>query len=549
MLNLVQSIVESSSNETSSSSAVVNSSSSADVSSSSSSAGNGDYSSSSSAGNIEFSSSSSSAGDGGDSSSSSVVNVSSSSSVKSSSSSATHKKYLLEIAEPTATQDGSGLRMEFDSQLANMSEEVNYHIQVVSQKGIYLDTVVDGKAVGNVKNGTWRLDPAPVGEYTVTFMLTDGKDSIPYSKTFTSMDRHEVASHSWQTLSLYAFCSNKGEECLSDLETRFARMQSDWAKEECQHLQDEVKRGVNDAQIYQKMKDVCAQANGSGSVTSVYWWDESNPIGDFWQYRKFSVKDKFDSTRGYWYGTIDNEPLVMNLQTPDTSAAIVWKLENKYSGWNLVANPYGWYAKLPKEKGLQFCKWNAETSDYEEPDVLGPYEAIWVHTEKSMTYRIPLKAAIVLEEEKKALSKSADSENWNLRVVLSDNNGKRDSWNELAAGKSASSLGEPPAGMGDRVNLSILDGKKHLVRSVKKNADDLEWNLEVSATTTRDGHLSFEGLESVWAKGLRVYAMVDNETVEVVKDRPVDLKLSSKAKNVSVRVSKSAVVAGVRGSA
>lgn len=507
-------------------------------SSSSSSVENGDNYSSSSAGNGDGSSSS--AGNDKYSSSSSAKDESSSSKGGSS-----NYNYIYELAEPTAKQDGSALRMTLGDSLADKLENVDYHIVVKSDAGIYLDTVVDGKTVGNVKNGTWRLDPAPVGEYTVTFMLTDGKDSISYTKTFTSMDRHEVASHSWQTLSLYAFCSNKGEECLSDLETRFARMQSDWAKEECQHLQDEVKRGVNDAQIYQEMKDVCAQANGSGTVTSVYWWDESNPVGDFWQYRKFSVKDKFDSTRGYWYGTIDNEPLVMNLQTPDTSAAIVWKLENKYSGWNLVANPYGWYVKLPKEKGLQFCKWNAETSDYEEPDVLGPYEAIWVHTEKSMTYRIPLKAAIVLEEEKKALSKSADSENWNLRVVLSDNNGKRDSWNELAVGKSASSLGEPPAGMGDRVNLSILDGKKHLVRSVKKNADDLEWDLEVSATTTRDGHLSFEGLESVWAKGLRVYAMVDNETVEVVKDSPLEVKLSSKVKNVSVRVTKSAVVANV----
>ena len=507
-------------------------------SSSSSSVENGDNYSSSSAGNGDGSSSS--AGNDKYSSSSSAKDESSSSKGGSS-----NYNYIYELAEPTAKQDGSALRMTLGDSLADKLENVDYHIVVKSDAGTYLDTVVDGKTVGNVKNGTWRLDPAPVGEYTVTFMLTDGKDSISYTKTFTSMDRHEVASHSWQTLSLYAFCSNKGEECLSDLETRFARMQSDWAKEECQHLQDEVKRGVNDAQIYQEMKDVCAQANGSGTVTSVYWWDESNPVGEFWQYRKFSVKDKFDSTRGYWYGTIDNEPLVMNLQTPDMSAAIVWKLENKYSGWNLVANPYGWYVKLPKEKGLQFCKWNAETSDYEEPDVLGPYEAIWVHTEKSMTYRIPLKATIVLEEEKKALSKSADSENWNLRVVLSDNNGKRDSWNELAAGKSASSLGEPPAGMGDRVNLSILDGKKHLVRSVKKNADDLEWDLEVSATTTRDGHLSFEGLESVWAKGLRVYAMVDNETVEVVKDSPLEVKLSSKVKNVSVRVTKSAVVANV----
>jgi hypothetical protein len=210
-----------------------------------------------------------------------------------------------------------------------------------------------------------------------------------------------------------------------------------------------------------------------------------------------------------------------------------------------VANPFGWYVTLPKEKGLQFYKWDPEVCSYKEPDTLGPYEAIWVHTDKSMTYRIPLKAAIVLEEEKKSLNKSVAAEEWNLRVVLADNNGKRDSWNELAAGKTASTLGEPPAGMGDRVNLSIMDGKKRLVKSVKKNADDLEWDLEVSATTSREGHLSFEGLESVWSKGLRVYATVDNETVEVVKDSPMDVKLSSKAKNVSVRVTKSAVAANV----
>ena len=530
------SIVESSSNETSSSSAVVNSSSSADVSSSSSS---------SSAGNIEFSSSSSSAGDGGDSSSSSVVNVSSSSSVKSSSSSATHKTYLLEIAEPAATQDGNALRMEFDNKLASTSEKVDYHIKVVSDVGVYLDTVVDAKSVESVKNGLWRLDPAPVGEYTVTFTLTDGDDSISYDKKFITEKQKTYTPRAWQTLSLNAFCYNKGDGCLSDLETRLGLTQSDRAKEECKYMQDEVKRGMNDAQFYQRMKNVCAQASGSGAVTSVYWWDESNPVGEFWQYRKFSVKDKFDSTRGYWYGPVNHEPFAMSLQTPNMNDAIEWHLENKYSGWNLVANPYGWYVKLPKDENINFCQWDPDSSGYVEPDVLGPYEALWVHTEKTMTYRIPLKAAIVLEDEKKSLNKSAESENWNLRVVLSDNNGKRDSWNEIAVGRTAKTLGEPPAGMGDRVNLSIVEGKKRLAKSVKKNADDLEWDLEVSATTSRDGKLSFEGLESVWEKGMRVYATVDNETVEVVKDSPVDVKLSSNAKNVSVRVTKSAVVANV----
>ena len=191
-------------------------------------------------------------------------------------------------------------------------------------------------------------------------------------------------------------------------------------------MQDEIKRGMNDDQFYQEMLDVCAQANGSGAVTSVYWWDETNPVGDFWQYRKFSVKDKFEPTRGYWYGPVEQKLPEMSLQTPNMNDTIVWKLENKYSGWNLVANPYGWYVKLPKDENVDFCQWNPETSGYVVPEVLGPYEALWVHTKKSMTYRIPLKASIVLEGEKKALSKSAVSESWNLRVVLANDNGKRE---------------------------------------------------------------------------------------------------------------------------
>jgi hypothetical protein len=218
----------------------------------------------------------------------------------------------------------------------------------------------------------------------------------------------------------------------------------------------------------------------------------------------------------------------------------VWKLQNRYSGWNLVANPYGWYVKLPQKEGVHFSKWDPEASEYVPADTLGPYEAVWVHADKTMEYRIPLKAAIVLEGEKKSLNKSAASEDWNLRVVLADDKGKRDSWNELAVG-SAKSMGEPPAGMGDRVNLSIVEGKQRFAKNVKKNGDNLEWNLEASATTPRAGHLSFVGLESVWAKGLHVYATIGDETVEIVNDKPLDVQLSSKAKNVSVRVSKAAV--------
>lgn len=431
-------------------------------------------------------------------SSSSVETYSSSATVQSSSSkagSSSSQKSLYDIAAPKVKQDGSALRMVLDDSTAKISDKVDCHIQVVSDAGVYLDTVVAGKVIDKAKNGTWRLDPAPAGEYSVNFTFTDGEESVTYKKIFSTPKQKNLVMHSWQTLSMYAFCQNGTDNCVSD-------------------------------------------------KASVYWWDETNPVGDYWQYRKYSVKDKFDSTRGYWYGPVDNEPLVMNLKTPDSNAEIVWKLQNKYSGWNLVANPYGWYVKLPQQDGVRFAKWDSDASEYVPTDTLGPYEAVWVQTDKSRTLRIPLKAVIVLEGEKKSLNKSAASDDWNLRVVLSDNNGKRDSWNELAVG-SAKSLSEPPAGMGDRVNLSIVEGKKRFAKSVKQNSDNLEWNLEASATTPRAGRLSFVGLERVLAKGLRVYATVGDEMFEVTNDKPLDVQLSSKAKNVSVRVSKGAVTANI----
>ena len=431
-------------------------------------------------------------------SSSSVETYSSSATVQSSTSkagSSSSQKSLYDIAAPKVKQDGSALRMVLDDSTAKISDKVDCHIQVVSDAGVYLDTVVAGKVIDKAKNGTWRLDPAPAGEYSVNFTFTDGEESVTYKKKFSAPKQKNLVMHSWQTLSMYAFCQNGTDNCVSD-------------------------------------------------KASVYWWDETNPVGDYWQYRKYSVKDKFDSTRGYWYGPMDNEPLVMSLKTPDTNAEIVWKLQNKYSGWNLVANPYGWYVKLPQQDGVRFVKWDSDASEYVPTDTLGPYEAVWVQTDKSRTLRIPLKAVIVLEDEKKSLFKSAASDDWNLRVVLSDNNGKRDSWNELAVG-SAKSLSEPPAGMGDRVNLSIVEGKKRFAKSVKQNSDNLEWNLEASATTSRAGRLSFVGLERVLAKGLHVYATVDDEMFEVTNDMPLDVQLSSKAKNVSVRVSKGAVTANI----
>jgi hypothetical protein len=495
------------------------------------------------------SSSSNSSSSANQSSSSENTQQSSSSTITPASSSS--ERYIVTIAKPTATQNDNALTMIINDTLADKHSNVDYHIVVESDAGTYLDTVVNGKVVGDIKNGTWKLNPVPAGDYKVTFTLTDGSDSVTTpTMTFKGETTKQVnlASNSWQTYSLYAFCNNKNEDCASVLEERLSRQQETWAIEECQNMREELKRGDIDEEFRKHGEEACRIASEAqtAAVTSVYWWDETNPVGDYWQYRKFDAKQDFDSTRGYWYGAVNDEELTLGLQTPNMNDEIVWKLKNNYSGWNLVANPFGWFVNLPQEDNLEFKKWNPNIGDYDTVGTLGPYEAIWVHTDKTREYRIPMKATIVLDGEKKApLHKKATSESWNLRVVLTDKNGKRDYWNELAAGSVALSKAEPPAGMGDRVNLSIVEGKQRLAKSVKKNSDDLEWNLEASATTYRDGQLKFEGLESVWAKGLRVYATVGGETVEVVKDSPVNVKLSSKAKNVTVRVTKGAAPVNV----
>ena len=495
-------------------------------------------------------SSSSSSSSNVNSSSSRVNEGSSSSNEKSMSSSS--ENFIYTIAKPTATQNDNALRMTINDTLAGKHANVDYRIVVETKNMVYLDTVVKGKDVENIKNGTWTLSPAPAGDYYVYFTLTDGNnfvnsDTMHFEgKTTQSVN---LAPNSWQTYSLYAFCYNKDASCKSELEERFAHIERNHAIEECRHMKAELAQNPDDEYFREFVEEVCREASEAQSdlATSVFWWDELNPVGDYWQYRKFDAEDKLDSTRGYWYGTINEEPLEFSLQTPHMDDEIVWKLENKYSGWNLVANPYGWSVKLPQSDALDFVKWDPEGSEYVPANTLGPYEAIWVKTDKSREFRIPLKASIVLEgeNEKKSLSKSSASENWNLRVVLSDDKGKRDSWNVIAAGSVESSMSEPPAGMGDRVNLSIVEGKQRLAKSVKKNSDDLEWNFVASATSYRKGHLSFEGLESVRARGLHVYATVDGETVEVVNNKSLDMAISSKSKNVSVRVTKSAVRAQV----
>jgi hypothetical protein len=129
-----------------------------------------------------------------------------------------------------------------------------------------------------------------------------------------------------------------------------------------------------------------------------------------------------------------------------------------------------------------------------------------------------------------------------LQAVLSDKNGKRDSWNIFGAGLNPFTAEEPPESMGDHVNLSIVEGKKFLAKSIRNFSDEMEWDISLSASDDRVGYLTLEGVDGVKAYGYHVYVTVDGNTTEMQEGVPLQVYLKSTAKTATVRVAPTARV-------
>ena len=127
--------------------------------------------------------------------------------------------------------------------------------------------------------------------------------------------------------------------------------------------------------------------------------------------------------------------------------------------------------------------------------------------------------------------------------MLSDARGHRDSWNMLGASTSPFVGEEPPEGMGDHVNLSIVEGGHRLAKSVKAPADEYEWTISLSANSERYGDLSFKGIGDLNALGLKVFVTVDGRTTEMTDGKSLKVALKSSATKATVRVAKTAKVA------
>ena len=431
-----------------------------------------------------------------------VPEFSSSSEVVPESSSSSVEVVELAIVEPKIEQSGNAIRLTFGTKFADTEGKVSARVQVYCDNGTVFDTVVVDSVTALDSRLEWELAPAPLGKSKVVLTLEGSGKPVAYETSFVVASEIAVTPRSWQMVSLAAL----------DMEAS-ARSEDD----------------------------------------ALYWWDEENPVGEYWQYRSYRAGEKNDPSRGYWYGTRNGNPLLLKEESPMEQSEIVWELDSVYSGWNLVANPHGWYIDLSSGKGgdVQFWRWNSANGEYEASSVLGPYEAVWAKVAEPTTWTVSAKPVYEFKKlgtamQKAALAKAA-GDDWSVRVVLSDEFGKQDSWNFIASGKPLD-VEEPPAGMGDHVNLSIVEGGKFLAKSAKAPADEYVWNMEVSASDYRDGFLKFEGVSALAAKGLRLFVTVDGKTTEVAEGKSVKVLLKQSSTPVTVRVARSGAAVAAKAS-
>ncbi len=291
---------------------------------------------------------------------------------------------------------------------------------------------------------------------------------------------------------------------------------------------------------------------------AIYYWDETNAIGDFMQYKKVRDVKDLKPTVGYWYVSSEESDLK---RTPSdtTEKELSWNLKNKFSGWNLVANPYSWNLSLgetgdiddPEDDRDVYMRWNPETLSYDTASTIGAYEGMWIHTESD--HEMVLNTEPVFEEsiekdtnagkKQRALNKTSVSKSsWSLRLILAGEKGLTDALNVVGIGSKNIEVMDPPAAMEGGVNLSIENGNRSLAKSIKNSLDEASWNLNLSAASLQKGKLSFEGLEKLSSAGLYAALVMDGKVVPLTAGEDIPVNLSTVTKTAVLKVSASPVI-------
>ena len=265
--------------------------------------------------------------------------------------------------------------------------------------------------------------------------------------------------------------------------------------------------------------------------STIYTWNESNPIGDYWQYEALPKGAEADEMTGYWVRTESNVEFSLDLPLKTAeSDSLSWTVEKKFSGWNMLANPYSWNIYVgsvkefmsPENGSSPIWRWNTVTAKYEVADTLFANEAFWVKADRKRTFSVSSKpvfpsAKAASTNDKNSLFRNAAKDPWSMALVASTEDGASDSWNVLGVGSMDIAIAEPPAGMDDAVGVSFLNDDNALLAKrilARASGDEYSWKVNVKSAKGEKVNLSLEGLEEVRAMGYRAVLVMDGKTYE-----------------------------------
>lgn len=298
-----------------------------------------------------------------------------------------------------------------------------------------------------------------------------------------------------------------------------------------------------------------------------FGWNDSTALGDFWQYEEFYFREKPNPFHGYWYQSLSETSIPLEVDysssvtsetvcdiwsykcmgiasslTPETKVS--WDLISGETGWNLIANPFHWPISLNLSQdndSIAFWKWNDSLGAYDRIYHLEANSAAWVQVSKNKTWETtaaPFFNSTETAAPKRRLAKTeVTPKNWRIQLKLKNALGKEDAYNFIGVGAKASSLKEPPQGMGSFVNLSILKEKDKLAEQILSSNNSI-WSFDIllSSTDGDKASLEMEGVQALLEMGYRVVLNKDGEIFEVKENTPILLSTKQDGSKATITV-------------
>lgn len=277
-------------------------------------------------------------------------------------------------------------------------------------------------------------------------------------------------------------------------------------------------------------------------------WNDSAALGDYWQYQELHSMDEKNPSQGYWFQSLSDNSLPLQVNTsscvnPETQ--ISWELISGQTGWNLIANPYHWPISLNIAEGddsTAFWKWNDALGAYDRVYHLEANSAAWVQVSKNKTWETTANPFFSSEETVVAKNrihqaKALRSNDWKIQLKLKNTLGKEDAYNFIGVSAKASSIEEPPQGMGSFVNLSILNKNKKLAENIISSESSVwSWDILLTSSGNKDAFLELEGIKALIAMGYKVAINIDGSLMELKEGSSIPVEIKEEGSKATITV-------------